>query len=108
MRPTRVVLPSVLLAGCGSGSMILWNPRTGLCDEVPTVAAYNPGRGALRHDPGRRPVALCGAEGREPGADREAEGDRSQARPKPWRRMNGPKLCRSGTEYCRALSSDQP
>ena len=28
-----------LLGGCG-GSMILWNPRTGLCDEVPTAAAY--------------------------------------------------------------------
>jgi hypothetical protein len=27
------------LAGCGTGSMILWNPRTGLCDEVPTAAA---------------------------------------------------------------------
>ncbi len=33
---------------------------------------------------------------------------RGQASPKPWRRMNGPKLCRSGTEYWRALSSDQP
>src|SRR5882724_4866910 len=32
----------------------------------------------------------------------------SQASPKPWRRMNGPKLWRSGTEYWRALSSDQP
>jgi len=31
-----------------------------------------------------------------------------QASPKPWRRMNGPKLWRSGTEYWRALSSDQP
>ncbi len=28
MRLTRIVLLSVLLAGCGSGSMILWNPRT--------------------------------------------------------------------------------
>ena len=46
MRLTRVVLLSVLLAGCGSGSMILWNPRTGLCDEVPTAAAYMLG-GAL-------------------------------------------------------------
>src|SRR5207253_759082 len=27
---------------------------------------------------------------------------------KPWRRTNGPKLWRSGTEYWRALSSDQP
>jgi hypothetical protein len=30
------------------------------------------------------------------------------ARPKPWRRTKGPKLWRSGTEYWRALSSDQP
>src|SRR5262249_40614258 len=27
---------------------------------------------------------------------------------KPWRRTNGPKWWRSGTEYWRALSSDQP
>ena len=34
------------LAGCGSGTMILWNPRTGLCDEMPKAAAYALG-GAL-------------------------------------------------------------
>jgi len=34
-----------LLAGCGSGTMILWNPRTGECDEVPTAAAYALGGG---------------------------------------------------------------
>ena len=31
-----------------------------------------------------------------------------QIRSKPWPRMNGPKLWRSGTEYWRALSSDHP
>ena len=30
----------VVTAGCGTGSLILWNPRTGLCDEVPKAAAY--------------------------------------------------------------------
>jgi len=34
------LLAAVLLAGCGTGTMILWNPRTGLCDEVPKAAAY--------------------------------------------------------------------
>jgi hypothetical protein len=29
-----------ILTGCGTGSMVLWNPRTGLCDEVPKAAAY--------------------------------------------------------------------
>ena len=45
---TRIVLvvsPPVL-AACGTGSLILWNPRTGLCDEVPKAAAYALG-GAL-------------------------------------------------------------
>jgi hypothetical protein len=42
MRLVRIALVSaLLLAGCGTGgSMILWNPRTGLCDEVPKAAAY--------------------------------------------------------------------
>jgi hypothetical protein len=31
-----------------------------------------------------------------------------QASAKPWLRTKGPKLWRSGTEYCRVLSSDQP
>ncbi len=37
-----------------------------------------------------------------------ATASRAYARPSPWRRMNGPTLWRSGTEYWRALSSDQP
>ena len=45
---TRLALTLSLstLAGCGMGTMILWNPRTGLCDEVPKAAAYALG-GAL-------------------------------------------------------------
>jgi hypothetical protein len=49
MAVTRVVgaiALLTLLTGCGTGSMILWNPRTGLCDEVPKAAAYALG-GAL-------------------------------------------------------------
>jgi hypothetical protein len=47
MRLVRIALFSaLLLAGCGTGSLILWNPRTGLCDEVPKAAAYALG-GAL-------------------------------------------------------------
>jgi hypothetical protein len=47
MRLVRITLFSaLLLAGCGTGSLILWNPRTGLCDEVPKAAAYALG-GAL-------------------------------------------------------------
>lgn len=43
------------------------------------------------------------------GEDRDRQvAEWDQARPKPWRRMKGPKLWRSGTEYCRALSSDHP
>lgn len=40
--PIRVALVASLFAGagCGTGSLILWNPRTGLCDEVPKAAAY--------------------------------------------------------------------
>jgi hypothetical protein len=39
---TRIVLVVGLfaLAGCGTGSMIVWNPRTGESDEVPKAAAY--------------------------------------------------------------------
>lgn len=39
---TRIALIVSLVgfAGCGTGSMILWNPRTGLCDEMPKAAAY--------------------------------------------------------------------
>jgi len=41
MRLVRITFFSaLLLAGCGTGSLILWNPRTGLCDEVPKAAAY--------------------------------------------------------------------
>jgi hypothetical protein len=35
------------LVGCSSGTMILWNPHTGECDEVPKAAAYAMGGGAL-------------------------------------------------------------
>ena len=41
-----VVVSLSALTGCGTGSLILWNPRTGLCDEVPKAAAYALG-GAL-------------------------------------------------------------
>ena len=36
----------IVTVGSGSGTMVLWNPRTGLCDEVPKAAAYALG-GAL-------------------------------------------------------------
>jgi hypothetical protein len=48
----------VVTAGCGTGSLILWNPRTGLCDEVPKAAAYAMGGGALRYDAGRGQMAV--------------------------------------------------
>jgi hypothetical protein len=35
-----IALLAIVLAGCGGGTMILWNPRTGLCDEMPKAAAY--------------------------------------------------------------------
>jgi hypothetical protein len=48
-RITRILRVAGLLAfaGRGSGTMILWNPRTGLCDEMPE------GRGVCA---GRRPI----------------------------------------------------
>jgi hypothetical protein len=42
---TILLVVSCLLAGCGSGTMILWNPRTGECDEVPKAMAYSMGGG---------------------------------------------------------------
>ena len=42
------------------------------------------------------------------GTGTRSAGGGAQASPKPCPRTKGPKLWRSGTEYCRALSSDQP
>jgi hypothetical protein len=28
------------VTACGSGTLILWNPKTGECDAVPKAAAY--------------------------------------------------------------------
>jgi len=39
-------LLSAAPGGCGIGSLILWSPGTGFCDEVPKAAAYALG-GAL-------------------------------------------------------------
>jgi hypothetical protein len=44
-RIALVVLFLAVLTGCGTGTMILWNPRTGQCDEVPKAAAYALGGG---------------------------------------------------------------
>ncbi len=40
-----IALLAASLTACG-GTVILWNPRTGLCDEMPRAAAYALG-GAL-------------------------------------------------------------
>lgn len=47
MTLTRItlVVGLFILAGCGAGTMILWNPQTGQCDEVPKAAAYALGGG---------------------------------------------------------------
>src|SRR5688572_8045148 len=55
-----------------------------------------------------REVDVLDARGEDRGQRDDLHGRLPQCRPKPWRRMNGPKLWRSGTEYWRALSSDQP
>jgi hypothetical protein len=44
-RAVRLVVLAATLACCASGTMILWNPRTGECDEVPKAAAYAMGGG---------------------------------------------------------------
>ena len=44
-RITALVVLNLALAGCG-GSVILYNPNTGLCDSMPKAAAYALG-GAL-------------------------------------------------------------
>jgi hypothetical protein len=47
MKGTWIAVALALsLTRCASGNMILWNPQTGLCDEVPKAAAYALG-GAL-------------------------------------------------------------
>ena len=45
---------------------------------------------------------------RAPGLCAEAGQAEDQSSLKPLRRTKAPKSARSGTEYCRALSSDQP
>jgi hypothetical protein len=44
LRGIALIVGLSALAGCGSGSIILWNPRTGQCDEVPKAPAYAPRR----------------------------------------------------------------
>ncbi len=57
----RVALFSaLLLAGYGTGSMILWTPRTGECEEMAKAAAYAVGRRPLRCDEGCRCLAPRG------------------------------------------------
>jgi hypothetical protein len=43
MTVPRIVGLVALIASvtaCGSGTLILWNPKTGECDAVPKAAAY--------------------------------------------------------------------
>jgi hypothetical protein len=72
-RPTRITLGVVLaaVAGCGSGTMLLWNPRTGQCNEVPKPRPTRWGR-ALRGGAGCGQMARWGPEGRRHGTDGEA------------------------------------
>lgn len=53
-----LVVGLTAVAGCGTGSLILWNPRGGLCHGRDLRA----GRGALRRDAGRRRMALRGGD----------------------------------------------
>jgi hypothetical protein len=74
MRLIRIALVSALvLGGCGTGSLILWNPRTGLFDEVPTAAAYALGGALFAAPQDVDKWALRGAQGRRHGADAEAD-----------------------------------
>ena len=40
IRMIAIVILFTLLVGFGGRTMILWNPRTGQCDEMPKAAAY--------------------------------------------------------------------
>ena len=87
-RPTHAI---------GNGTVS--NPPT---DLVPLIlVGHGPGRDA----PGEAPPGRGEVTGDEFGVRATRPPHASE---KPWLRMNGPKLWRSGTEYWRALSSDQP
>ncbi len=45
MKRVLILIAGMVLAGCG-GTVILYNPTTGLCDSMPKAAAYALG-GAL-------------------------------------------------------------
>jgi hypothetical protein len=45
IRMTGTLMLFTLLVGCGGGTMLLWNPRTGQCDEMRKAAAYAMGGG---------------------------------------------------------------